>query len=574
MQAAASIAPLPAFALIRREFVSELRRPRMFVVVGVAGAVGIAAVLLRWPEDVHSLRLASRFASGFFEAIAMLLMATAVCALPALSAGTIVVERERDTDELLRMSLVSSGGFVLAKSLSAFGHLATLMAGFAPIIAVVFFLSGIGLNRVGSMFGMLCVMSVMITAISLFCSACARRTLPAIVMSYAGVLIVMIAPIVVLFIGLALANAFGVPIRSLRGILAPVVESIMPIAAFVLLVRGDLQGTPLLLPVGIQLGWTAIFLTLTVMRVHRPLPPPRIETAESIDDPALLAARRKTFPFYLIDPLKRRPMIEDGRNPMLVREMRWGAMTRGPALVRLFYASFVVYLFGSAITLVASESATDIRSWVLIQMAITLLIAPAMLANAFTRERELGNMDMLRMTLLEPREIVIGKFFTGVLALVPLVLAALASSLLPVMIGVRDWDVLITGYLSLAACALLALALSIAVSLIARRTASAIALAYLATLFVFAGLSFVCEALLRLIRNTGGWIEPESVHGIASYVSPVRAYLFAMHWDRRTREFDVEYGYWVSNMAVTLALTAAIAFVTVRILQRFRMQDT
>ena len=66
-----------------------------------------------------------------------------------------------------------------------------------------------------------------------------------------------------------------------------------------------------------------------------------------------------------------------------------------------------------------SRSDDAMRDWILFQNYVTVLLAPALMANALTKEMELGNLDMLRMTLLRPRDITLGKLAAGAMALFP-----------------------------------------------------------------------------------------------------------------------------------------------------------
>lgn len=555
----------PALALVRREFLTELRRPRAFGVIFGFALVALSVAALNWPSNVYSLRLASFFANEFFQGIALALFGVVLLCVPALSAGAIVAEREQETFDLIRMSLISSTGYVAAKLLNGCGLFFTIVAGLTPILATVFFLAGVETARVAAVLVMLAATGVSVTAVSLLCSAVCRRTMAAVVASYAGIGTLSIAPVVVAFFALAALNVAGFSIRSFQGTLSEVFSTFSLLGAFLAALEGRIQGAGLLPPILVQLAVSAVCLAIAVRRVQHPPAPPVTDEERPIDDPDVLRARRRSFPYYLIDPLKKRPPVEDSRNPMLIREVRWGIMNRGTMLVRLFYVSISVYFFAAATVLTLRARGTDIRPWIVAQIVMTLCVAPALLANAFTKERELSNFDMLRMTLLRGRDIVYGKLLSGAVTLVPVVVAAIVS-VLPLygLAGLRDVTPVVMGYVTLIACAALALSLSLLGSLFAPRTSAAIALSYGLVAIAFVGSWFGITALAN-------WLDREA--GLAAYVSPVTAYLSSVDYSAGRREYTLAVGPWLASVAATLAVSALLVRFVVWFFERYRVTD-
>ena len=182
----------------------------------------------------------------------------------------------------------------------------------------------------------------------------------------------------------------------------------------------------------------------------------------------------------------------------------------------------MVYVVSGAVASIDARSFDTMGRWMLIQIVMTIVIAPALMANVFTKEYELRNVDMLRMTLLRPREMILGKLFAGYVSVVPLVAAAVLSCAPLIALGARNWMMLGVGYATLVICVNLSLGLTLTASLFTRRTAAALVLSYLLSVVVFIGLWFVAAAL--------GADEE-----FASLLSPVGAYI-------RTADL----GYWVS----------------------------
>lgn len=561
---------LPALALVRREFLTELRRPRAFAVIFGFAIVALTVAAINWPDNVYSLRMASFFANEFFQGISLALFGVVVLCVPALSAGSIVAEREQETFDLVRMSLISSTGYVAAKLLNGCGLFITILIGLTPILGSVFFLAGVDSARVLGVLVMLAATGVSVTAVSLLSSAFFRRTHAAVVASYAGIAALSIAPVIIAFFVLAVLNFAGFAVRSFQGVLADAFTYTSILGAFLAALRGDITGAGLAGPILAQLMLSTLCLAATVWRVHNPPAPASIQTEKPIDDPHALRARRRSFPYYLIDPLKKQPPVEDARNPMLVREVRWGLMNRGTMLVRLFYVSLGVYFFGAATMLTLRARGTDIRPWIVAQIVMTLCVSPALLANAFTKERELSNFDMLRMTLLRGRDIVYGKLFSGAVTLAPVVVAAILSIIpLYAMAGLRDIDAVVTGYVTLVVCACLALSLSLLGSLVAARTSAAIAFSYGFVAVAFIGAWFGGATL-------ADWFDPGREGAgadMAMFISPITAYLNSVDYQAGSRDYEIHYGYWLANTAATITVSLLCIRFIAWYFERYRMSD-
>ncbi len=158
-----------------------------------------------------------------------------------------------------------------------------------------------------------------------------------------------------------------------------------------------------------------------------------MERAKPVDDEALLATRRKRFPYYLIDPLKRKKQIEDGQNPVFLKEFRWGMLGRLSFLVRASYAALLLNVLVVSTLLIATASTRMYDSMSVLYLILTCLsclIGAGFLANTLTKEVEQHNLDMLRMTLLTPRQIILGKLSAGAITATPLAFSTAAVTVL------------------------------------------------------------------------------------------------------------------------------------------------
>ncbi|MCP4644550.1 MAG: ABC transporter permease subunit [bacterium] len=473
-----------AMAIVRRELLTSLRKRWSFVCLLLFAISAILGVLAVWPHDNTLLRDASSASTGILFALTAVLMGGCALFIPSLAASTLTSEKEQDTFEMLTLTLVRPSGIVAAKLMNALGFYMILVVAVAPVVATTSFLVGVDWAQ---LFGVLYVVLLTATTcsmIGLLCSGLFRHAFAALTVSYIGMMAFIMGPMVAF-------RTLGFFWRS--GMLGSVLSGGFYIGSPVTELQAVLMGqmTAFRLAMG-TLYHAAIILACfaLVLRSLRRTPKMKaVSTEKPIDDTAVLKARRNTFPYYLLDPMKRKKPIEDERNPMMVRELRWGLLGQESRMVRAFYLTFILMFF-AGIGLVAGSMNQSYGVWVLFQLVIVALAAPALLGNAVTKEYELGNIDMLRMTLMRPEDVVNGKLLAGLLSIAPVVGACILSTL-PVGLTAWFWGDRMTavwaGYPTLLVVAWLSLTISMFMSTLCRRTVLAMILTYLASFAVFIG---------------------------------------------------------------------------------------
>ena len=108
---------------------------------------------------------------------------------PALTAGAITSERERQTFDLLRTTLLSARALVYGKLSSACMYLLLLVFAALPIEALAFILGGVGMEEILVSSLMLVVNIVFFCALGLLCSSFTKRTLTATISCYSVILL-------------------------------------------------------------------------------------------------------------------------------------------------------------------------------------------------------------------------------------------------------------------------------------------------------------------------------------------------------------------------------------------------
>ena len=127
-----------------------------------------------------------------FEAVIVLFV------VPALTAGSISGERERQTLDLLLCTRLRPVDIVVGKLLSCISTVFVMMITSLPVLALVYIYGGIHIADLAQLFLCLSVTTLLIGSISVFFSACMKRTTIATVLSYLAVIFVVAGTVLLL----------------------------------------------------------------------------------------------------------------------------------------------------------------------------------------------------------------------------------------------------------------------------------------------------------------------------------------------------------------------------------------
>lgn len=179
-----------------KELRGRMRGRRAFVVLTVYLALlaGFAwMVEIMSERSVGSYLGTAAFASAqvgreIFKGLLLLETILVVFLAPSFTAGTISLEREKQTLDLLIATPISSPAIVLGKLVSALAYLFLLVVSSIPLTAIVFVFGGVAPDDVVRGYVVLITTAVGLGAVGLFFSALARRTQAATVLTYFAVL--------------------------------------------------------------------------------------------------------------------------------------------------------------------------------------------------------------------------------------------------------------------------------------------------------------------------------------------------------------------------------------------------
>jgi len=135
---------------------------------------------------------------GIFAALLMLMTLQVVFLAPSSTSGSISLEREKQTLELLIATPISSLAIVVGKLLSALVYVFLLIAASLPLMAVVFVYGGVGPEDVLRGYIVLVAAALWLGSFGLLCSSVVKRTTAATAITIFGVLAITVGTIFVL----------------------------------------------------------------------------------------------------------------------------------------------------------------------------------------------------------------------------------------------------------------------------------------------------------------------------------------------------------------------------------------
>jgi ABC-2 type transport system permease protein len=199
--------------VVLKELRGRMRGPRAFIVLSVYLLLMSGFVTLLYAVYIASTRntynsansqMVGKFVFGAVVGIEMLL----VCFIaPAFTAGSISGERERQTYDLLRTTLLTAPSLVLGKLTSALSYILLLLLAAVPLQSLAFLLGGVAPEELLIATALLVASTFLFGTSGVFFSSLMRRTLSSTVLTYAFALLATL--------GLPLILLAVVPIFSL-----------------------------------------------------------------------------------------------------------------------------------------------------------------------------------------------------------------------------------------------------------------------------------------------------------------------------------------------------------------------
>lgn len=445
-------------AVVNRELVRLLRRPRALGLVGFVVVAAVTTVLSLYPDADMSPAALREASQHIFAAVTGVLFVSAVLLLPPVAASSLVLEREQDTYALLWLTLLGPWGIVISKALNAVGYYLLMACAVLPVMCISAFLIGVDVPLVVFAFLTVIATAVSSASIGVVCSAVGQSTTGAIFASYAVIFLVLVGYMLPLYIvrfvlSLLVPSTYEWLLLNVTDFLffASPVSSLGTIISDPASVAGKFSApiTALVAQVAVAFGATAyaarilarpsekrMYLNpIGVGREGNQARPLQRENAQQRSSPYALRDVPPPLPRaavpqprvvdieYLYEaPLPLWPPVRDEVNPMFARELiqlRLDTRVTGPRAAILFLVGAVI--FGTSFliavgTMSGGETLRLTQIWVNLGLFGAVVLAPVATSARWARERENETFDMLRMTTLTPREIVSGKALAAIRA--------------------------------------------------------------------------------------------------------------------------------------------------------------
>jgi ABC-type transport system involved in multi-copper enzyme maturation permease subunit len=174
--------------LIVKDGVSRMRSWRapliLSIYLGLLGAFGYAFFVITILDTPANRPVAAQVGATVFISLAIIQLSLVSLFAPALAAGAISGERERQTFDILLVTRLSALEIVWGKLVASVAFMLLLILAALPLFAAVFLFGGIDFGQFVTTQLLTVTTAVSLGAVSLLLSAAFRRTLPSTVVAY------------------------------------------------------------------------------------------------------------------------------------------------------------------------------------------------------------------------------------------------------------------------------------------------------------------------------------------------------------------------------------------------------
>ena len=209
--------PLLRNPVVLKELRGRMRGTRAFVVLTVYLTLMSGFALLLYVLYATSLNYTGVTPGGtigrvLFIGIVGVELFLVTFIAPTFTAGAISGERERQTYDLLRTTLLPASRLVIGKLISALSYVLLLLLAAIPLQSLAFLFGGVTEAEIVLAFVILLVTALALGSVGIYCSAIMQRTLSASVVTYGFAMFITLGlPLIMLLI----AAVLGSPIMNL-----------------------------------------------------------------------------------------------------------------------------------------------------------------------------------------------------------------------------------------------------------------------------------------------------------------------------------------------------------------------
>ncbi|MDO3408655.1 ABC transporter permease [Saccharibacillus sp. CPCC 101409] len=176
--------------VLDKEFRLRMRTPRSFIallayvlVLGLL-AIGFIYVAMDFGSQQTGMRFDPTTSRMLFYVLSIAQLVLIAFMTPALTAGVISGEREKQTLNILLTTQQSSSAIVLSKLVSSLAFMALIVLATLPVYSIVFLYGGISPSQLVRVFLFYLFTMLLLGALGIMCSTLFKRTIVAVIMTY------------------------------------------------------------------------------------------------------------------------------------------------------------------------------------------------------------------------------------------------------------------------------------------------------------------------------------------------------------------------------------------------------
>ncbi|OGV37666.1 MAG: hypothetical protein A2020_14945 [Lentisphaerae bacterium GWF2_45_14] len=401
--------------IFRREFISSARSLKLNLLVGGYLLALGGLLLILWPGGgiQSAVSESSKQIFSLFYSVNLTLM---ILLVPAFAATSITYEKENNTYPALFTTILSPFDIMAGKLAASILMLVLVALLSMPVASICALTGGISLMFVFKLMFLLMLTAVTYGLIGLACSSTCERGTSAILINY--VLIIVFAGAT--WLPEALLSSFGFveiwqvmrsvsPYDALYYMLFP--DNYRMTMQFELLPGAGFNPFSIFVTsnIAILLGALGVFY-FNILRAKKTGAVPKGQIYTGFKKGL---KRKLTWPFYLLDPLKRKNPIRKYSNPVFVAEMRSKLFANPKFVIRSVSAIFIISML--LLTLIAFQFGVGLRAdtirtvSIIFQIGIVAMLAPGVSSGLITDELVNDTLTPLRMTTIKPFTVVLGK---------------------------------------------------------------------------------------------------------------------------------------------------------------------
>lgn len=182
--------------ICKKEMRSAVRDVKIPVTITICSSILAAVALLSMYLNVAQVRVSAqiqyRSFLDLYVFVAVIGFLMLVFLMPALTAGSISGERERQTLDIMMTTMVSRWDIVSGKLLSSLAVMFLVIISMFPVLALAFVYGGISWLDVGILMICFFTSALLTGAIGIFCSALFKRSIISTVVAYSLTALVFI----------------------------------------------------------------------------------------------------------------------------------------------------------------------------------------------------------------------------------------------------------------------------------------------------------------------------------------------------------------------------------------------